>query len=98
MRRTLSIALCLLLAALSVAPIRVARSDAPPARHLYLVLLPGICGWAGSDPYCHDPIAAGRRAQGTFHALLSALPAAHIRATTVPYSYRAGAPSYTVAS
>ena len=77
------------------------RAISPPplatASHLYLVLLPGLCGYENSDPYCHGQVSASARARGTFRVLLAAADRAGIHYTVVPYSYDPARSTYTVA-
>ena len=63
---------------------------------LHIVFLPGICGWTGSDRYCHGTINAGARATGTFRTLIGQLSKAKIAYTPVFFSYKPGSAGYTV--
>ncbi len=70
---------------------------APPAAHLYIMFLPGLCAYTNSDPYCHGRIDAAARARSTFHTLITELATAHVGYTPLFYSYNpSDAGGYTV--
>lgn len=86
-------------------PLMVGRASAredghgpgQPSAHLYVMFIPGLCGWQYSDPYCHGHVGAGSRARGTFSTLILALSAAHIQYTPLYFSYNpAHSDYYTV--
>lgn len=60
------------------------------------MFLPGICGWSGSDRYCHGAVNAAARATGTFRTLIGQLSKAQISYTPIFFSYRPGSATYTV--
>src|SRR5207302_3492190 len=61
------------------------------------VLLPGLCAWTNSDPYCHGEINAAARAGATFRVLSQQLTAVHARYRAVYFSYDPRNPAgYTV--
>jgi pimeloyl-ACP methyl ester carboxylesterase len=65
--------------------------------HLYIMLLPGLCGYPGSDPYCKGNVNAQARAQSTFRTLTGALGRAHVKYTPLYFSYHVAQPkTYTV--
>lgn len=65
--------------------------------HLYIMLLPGLCGYQGSDPYCKGNVNAPARAAATFRTLTAALARAHVSYTPLYYSYHVAQPkTYTV--
>lgn len=65
--------------------------------HLYIMLLPGLCGYPGSDPYCKGNVNAQARAQSTFKTLTTALSHAHVTYTPLFFSYHVNQPqTYTV--
>jgi len=67
---------------------------APASPHLYIVFMPGLCGWQYSDPYCHGNVNAQARARATFATLITALSHAHARYTPIYYSYDLNHPDY----
>jgi pimeloyl-ACP methyl ester carboxylesterase len=74
---------------------RVAAQTAPA--HLYIMLMPGLCGYPGSDPYCKGNVNAQARAQSTFRTLTGALSRAHVKYTPLYFSYHVAQPkTYTV--
>jgi pimeloyl-ACP methyl ester carboxylesterase len=82
----------------AILPLGYSQAARPAASnpHLYVVFLPGICGWTGSDRYCKGTINAAARATGTFRTLIGQLGAAKIRYSPIFYSYRPGSSTYTV--
>lgn len=65
--------------------------------HLYVMLLPGLCGYPGSDPYCRGNVNAQARAQSTFRTLLTAIARARVAYTPLYFSYHVAQPkTYTV--
>jgi pimeloyl-ACP methyl ester carboxylesterase len=55
--------------------------------NLYIMLLPGLCAWTNSDPFCHGNIDAVARARSTFRFLLTALAGAHVIYKPLYFSY-----------
>lgn len=98
MRRCALLGAAALAVVLTAMPRPVGGLAAPgtAASRLYVVFLPGLCGWTGSDRYCRGNINAAARARGTFRTLIAQLAAARIRYTPIYYSYRANSPTYTV--
>jgi hypothetical protein len=90
-------AVALLLAAAPGPTRSNAAGTGQSATHLYIVFLPGMCGFTGSDSYCKGTIDAASRATGTFRILIGQLSAAKIRYRPVYYSYRTGNTHYSVA-
>lgn len=86
--RTVALLCCLALA-VAVPPAfarsSVNRTPAVPL-HLYIMFLPGLCGFP-NDPHCHTPVSAEGRARATFGALLGALTRARVQYTPLYYSY-----------
>ena len=75
---------------------RQVREQAPSA-HLYIMLMPGLCGYPGSDPYCKGNVNAQGRAQSTFRTLTAALSHARVSYTPLYFSYHVNQPkTYTV--
>ncbi|HEX6506379.1 MAG TPA: hypothetical protein VF221_01995 [Chloroflexota bacterium] len=65
--------------------------------HLYIMFLPGLCAYQGSDPYCHGNVNAQARAHGTFATLIAALSKAKVKYTPLYFSYHVAQPgTYTV--
>ncbi len=64
--------------------------------HLYIMFLPGLCGYPGSDPYCKGNVNAKARAQGTFKTLTTSLGKAHVAYSPLYYSYNGTSATYTV--
>jgi pimeloyl-ACP methyl ester carboxylesterase len=62
-------------------------ANAQSPNHLYIVFLPGLCGWPHSDPYCRGEDNARTRARATFGTLIVALGRAHVQYRPVYYSY-----------
>jgi pimeloyl-ACP methyl ester carboxylesterase len=91
--------LCAAAPGMHVANARATQRAAAPAApaHLYIMLLPGLCGYPGSDPYCHGNVNAQARAQSTFRTLTAALARAHVKYTPLYFSYHVNQPkTYTV--
>ena len=87
----------LLVSGLRAASAGSQRADAAQPAHLYIMLLPGLCGYPGSDPYCKGNVSAQGRAQATFRTLAAALVRAHVSYTPVYFSYHIAQPgTYTV--
>lgn len=65
--------------------------------HLYIMFVPGLCGYPGSDPYCKGNVNAQARAQSTFRTLTTALARVHITYSPLYFSYHVNQPkTYTV--
>jgi pimeloyl-ACP methyl ester carboxylesterase len=75
---------------------RRTAAQSTPA-HLYIMLMPGLCGYPGSDPYCKGNVNAQARAKSTFRTLTTALSKAHVKYTPLYFSYHVAQPkTYTV--
>jgi len=97
-RRTLSL---LVLVVIAIPALRVLTAGASPAparpslapTHLYIMFIPGLCGWPTTD--CHGNTNARARAQATFHLLRAALSGAHVAYSALYYSYNPRRSTYT---
>ena len=75
---------------------RQVQDQATPT-HLYIMLIPGLCGYPGSDPYCKGNVNAQARAQSTFKTLTAAVAHAHVAYSPLYFSYHVNQPkTYTV--
>ncbi|MGH2441808.1 MAG: esterase/lipase family protein [Chloroflexota bacterium] len=93
-----SLAIALLGAVLIRSP-AAAPVRASAAHHLYVMFLPGLCGWPYTDPQCHGAGNATRRARATFGTLISAMRHAGIRHRFLAYSYNPRTPNaYSIAN
>ncbi len=63
------------------------RAQVQPTRHLYIVFLPGLCGWPVGDRECRGRVSDAARGSATFQTLRGALSAAGITYSAVYYSY-----------
>jgi hypothetical protein len=89
------LALGVLVPELRAADVGAARQAA--TTHLYIMLMPGLCAYTGSDPYCHGNVSAQARAQGTFRTLIGALAVAKVIYRPLYFSYHVNQPgTYTV--
>jgi hypothetical protein len=86
-RRIALLSSLVLLLALVSLPRSAAATPPGAGGGLYIVFLPGLCGWPHTDPNCRGSGNVERRARATFPVLITALQSAGVRYTPVYYSY-----------